>query len=270
MIIDCSNKYQILNIISDSNFISFNRGSRLYGNTNENSDYDFGVIVPNETEFIDIDNFEESEKTDKRIHNTIKITIPNRNGGNADCDVQFVTVSDFKDLISEHSPFALEAIFTNNVKMQEFKDYFKLDKWKLRESFSSIVNNSWAKAHKKMTVEKDLDMYCGVKSLFHSIRLQKLACQIASGNEKIDFTECNELWNDLFSEYNEGKDWEYFKEKYKPIYNEAHSEMVKLCPKPEVKTKKRKSKKKNTINKTKINTSEDVNTNTNTEENELS
>lgn len=242
MVLDCNSFNDIINSLSNKTFISFYRGSRLYKNHNENSDYDFGMIVPNDTEFIDIEDNVNSEKADRRLHNGLKMTMPNTSGSKSIIDVQYVREEDFIEMIKEHTPFALEAIFSNNPKVSKYKEHFVLDTWKLRESFGSVANNSWSKAHKKMTVEADLDMYCGAKSLYHSIRLQKLACQIASGNDSIDFTECNDLWNTIKEELESGKDWEYFKEKYKPIYNEAHSEMVKVCPKPEEKYKKSKKK----------------------------
>lgn len=236
MVINCNNKSDVIKSLSNKTFIVFFRGSRLYKNHNKNSDTDLGIIVHDNVEFIDIDNNINSEKADKRLHNGCKISMPT----DAGIDVQYVRHSDFIEMIKEHTPFALEAIFSNNSRVSAYKDYFVLNTWKLRESFGSVANNSWSKAHKKMTVEADLDMYCGAKSLYHSIRLQKLACQIASGKDSIDFTECNDLWNTIKEELESGKNWEYFKDKYKPIYNKAHSEMVKLCPKPEEKYKKSK------------------------------
>lgn len=243
MIINCNNKKDIYELLLDKNFIKFIRGSRVYKTNNEKSDADYGIIVPDDYSIIDIEGFDSCEKVDTRIHNCIPLDVYiESNNTHTKTDVQIIKESDFIELIKEHQPIALEAIFANR-SLINYRKCFNLDRWTLRESFSSVVNNSWSKAHKKMTIKKDLDLYCGAKSLFHSIRLQKLACQIASGKEPIDFTECYELWKTIKDELESGKDWKYFKEKYKPIYNQAHSEMVKSCPKPREKYKKSTKKK---------------------------
>lgn len=216
-------------------FVGFVRGSALYGTYSDESDVDIGIIVPDDTEFIDIEGVFDNEKCDTRIHPSVvtRVLEKGENSKDVDIDCQFVRRSDFIDMIKEHTPFALEALGTNAVGIEEYREYFTLDVWQLRKSFGGVANNSWSKAHKKMTVDKDLDVKCGVKSLFHSIRLQEFACQIAQYNIFIDFKSCKSLWEDIKKDWENGYTWEDFKSKYKPIYNEWHSEMVKLCPKPE-------------------------------------
>ena len=46
----------------------------------------------------------------------------------------------------------------NKKNIVDYKENFVLDKWLLRESFGIVSNNSFAKAKKKMTVKKDLDL----------------------------------------------------------------------------------------------------------------
>ena len=84
-----------------------------------------------------------------------------------------------------------------------------------------------------MTVEKDFDMKCGVKSLYHSIRLQIFAYEIAKNGLSFNLDCCKDLWNEIKEDWENGYTWEDFKTKYKPIYNKAHSDMVEVCPKPE-------------------------------------
>lgn len=207
----------------------FERGSRIYLTNHKGSDYDYGVIVPNEVEIIDVEGVFENEKSDKRIHPCTFINPSN----NDRFDFEIVKSTDFNELVLEHDPFAIEAMILNN--WQIYADPIKLNPWKLRCKFGQIANNSWSKAKKKMTVEKDLDMYCGVKSLFHSIRLQMFACYFVKGYITNDERKSViDLFNEIKHDWTVNNfTWEDFKNKYKPIYNYWHSEMVKCCTKPE-------------------------------------
>lgn len=205
------------------------RGSRLYNTADGQSDNDYlaivgddVIIIPDER-YISIDCI----KADKRIYQT--------SFGNI--DVEVVKYSDFISLIKEHSPLALEAIFSIERGMSTVNDiflnFFELNKWKIRESFGSIANNSFVKAKKKLVVKESYDHRCAIKSLFHSIRLLMYACQIAENGKLIDFGCCKPLWDEIKTDADNGFGWEDFKKKYKPIWNEWHSKMVKLCPRPE-------------------------------------
>lgn len=139
---------------------------------------------------------------------------------------------------------ALEATFSIRKGISPTNDallnFFKLNEWKIRESFGTIANNSFVKAKKKLVVKESYDRRCAIKSLFHSIRLLMYACQIAENGKLIDFGCCKPLWNEIKTDANNGFEWEDFKKKYKPIWNEWHSKMVKLCPRPEENFKKNK------------------------------
>ena len=58
------------------------------------------------------------------------------------------------------------------------------------------------------------------------------ACQIAEKGRITDFECAVSLWKEIKEDYKKGFAWKDFKKKYKPIWNEWHSKMVKLCPKP--------------------------------------
>lgn len=235
MRICCDDKKQIKNIWHLSNYVTFARGSVMYGTSSDDSDIDIGIIVPDDTEFVDLDGVFDNEKCDTRLHPSIPVCVLGKGKFNKALfiDCQFVRESDFIDMIKEHTPFAIEALATRATGIDKYYKYFTLDKWQLRKSFGSVANNSWSKAHKKMTVEKDFDMKCGVKSLFHSIRLQIFACDIAKNVLSFKLDCCKDLWDEIKEDWSNGFTWEDFKTKYKPIYNKAHSDMVELCPKPE-------------------------------------
>ena len=106
---------------------------------------------------------------------------------------------------------------------------FSLDKWKLRESFSHVASNSWVKAKKKLTVEKDYDLYIGQKSLFHSLRLLSFAIDICELGE-IKYDNESGLYKEIMSA--ETPTWDYYYSKYHEIYNSLKSQLRELAPKP--------------------------------------
>lgn len=213
-------------LFQHNNYIEmFLRGSRSYGTQSDNSDYDYGVIVDDDSEIIDLPNVFDNEKSDTRIHPVV-----------LSCgDIEIVKEKDFIKMIEEHEPFAIEPLMLDDNKFaRKYKHYLTINPWKLRCKFGQISNNSWSKAKKKMTIVEDYDMYCGAKSLFHSIRLLIFACAFTKGyvNEH-ELHIIKEIHNSIMSDMKAGFTWDDFNRKYKPIWKAWHHEMVLLCPKPE-------------------------------------
>lgn len=208
--------------------IYFLRGSLLFETKDEFSDIDIGVVVNDD---YNLDGYEHTTETgyENRIYSAsemIKV-----DGVEKMCDLQCVRESDFIDMVHEHRIFALEAIFQDD-DIANYRKHFELDKWKLRQEFSAVASNSWVKAKKKMTVEKDLDMRCGAKSLFHSIRLLMEAVDIAK-HGRITHYNCGILLHkEIMDDLKNGFGWEDFKEKYRPIWKEWHHALIEECPKP--------------------------------------
>lgn len=195
----------------------FYYGSRVYGTMTDKSDVDIVAIVDDE---IDLSGYVNGIAEFKMDAN----------------DYQFINESTFINMVTEHHIVALEMfwlpsdlIIKGDVK--RYEPYFKLDKWKLRQVVSSIASNAFAKAHKKMTVEKDYDLYRGQKSLFHSIRVMVFGIQIAKFGKIVDYQEANQYWTMIYAM--KDSPWEVYKETFKPIINQIRSELVVLCPKPE-------------------------------------
>lgn len=203
----------------------FLRGSRTYGTQNEDSDNDYGVIVEDDSIIIDQPNVFDNEKCDTRIHPV----------NSFDNDVEIVKESDFIKMIEEHEPFAIEPLMLDdNDFVRKYKQYLNINPWKLRCKFGQISNNSWSKAKKKMTIVEDYDLYCGAKSLFHSIRLLIFACSFVKGYiEDCEMETVRSLHNEIMNDMKSGFTWEEFNKKYKPLWKKWHHEMVLLCPKPE-------------------------------------
>lgn len=207
--------------------LMFEHGSTVYGTNNEKSDVDIVIVVPDKySDFLDKFPKGIYQYSPKNLNSELYVTP----------DFEYITKSNYIKLIKEFDIMAIESIFLKPQKIiqglpSEYAVYFnKNDKWGIRQSFTSVASNSLVKAHKKMTVEKDLDIYCGQKSLFHSLRILDFACQLCEYGEIKNYSSCNKYWFEIKDV--ENPTWEYYKEKYKPIYNSLRSKLVLLAPKP--------------------------------------
>ena len=216
---------EIANKMRAESVLSVERGSVVYGTALPGSDTDVLIVVPDTYEDF-LSQFENGifQFEDRNTYLT------------KDEDRQFMTIGNFKKMLEDCTVLAIETICTPEGHVLHYdsaKCGFSLpiefDKWKVRQQFSKTASNSWAKAHKKMTVEKDLDRRCGMKSLFHSLRILNFAIQVCEKGYIYDYEQANQYWWDI---YMEDSSWEEYKEKYKPIYNELRSKLAVLAPKP--------------------------------------
>lgn len=200
--------------------LRFPYGSSVYDTTTDLSDNDIICIVTDNNDFSEYPN---------EIYGI-------KEGSN---DYQFITEKTWLKMIEKHHIIALESMFLpiyffqtdeDYTKMQEYRKNFIMDKWKIRQVISGICSNAWAKAHKKMTVEKDLDIYRGKKSLFHSLRLFDFGKQLGRDGKISNYSSANSLWRKIYEDPSE--DWNHYKEIYKPICNKMRSEFVEYCSKP--------------------------------------
>jgi len=177
-------------------------GSRVYGTATASSDYDYIAIIP-ANRFADTGT--EFRKADTNIHMYNKV--------------------DFQKQLIRHKIHALEAYFHPDKLCTQFK--WELNPGVLREEIASKASHSFVKAKKK--IEKEHDYYIGFKSLFHSLRILIFGTQVAQHKAIVDYGAANYLWKEIIeaNQYN----WEYFKEKYQPVYNELASEFRKVAPK---------------------------------------
>lgn len=214
---DSINTDKLFNELMEHVITMFYYGSKVYGTMTDKSDVDIVAIVDDE---IDLSGYVNGIAEFKKDNN----------------DYQFINESTFINMVMEHHIVALEMfwlppdlIIKGDVK--RYEPYFKLDKWKLRQVVSSIASNAFAKAHKKMTVDKDYDLYRGQKSLFHSIRVMVFGIQIAKFGKIVDYQAANQYWTMIYAM--KDSPWEVYKQTFKPIINQIRSELVVLCPKPE-------------------------------------
>ena len=204
-----------LNVLSDlltHKQAEFLRGSMMFGTYEEGvSDVDHLVVVDYTYHYM----------LDEHPRHIYELKFDNH-------DYQFICQDDFINMINDCNIEALECVFAYpNFKYNELVN---IDKWKLRQSVSAICSNSWVKAKKKLTVEKDYNLRIAQKSLWHSMRLYMFGIQIAKTGKIYDFQEANPLWEEIKNA--ENPTWDYYKEKYQPLFNSLRSELVKLCDKP--------------------------------------
>lgn len=168
-------------------------GSIIYGTYNEKSDIDLLKIV----------------KT------------------NSNPDEHIYTPEEYQAALVKHEVVPVETFSYACNRFNNFPFLFHLDKWDLRQSFSEVASNSWVKCKKKL---KDGEIYIGLKSLFHSLRILRYGCDIARNK----FITCfntfeRSLYQDIM--FHKDKDWDFFYDRYKRTYNKISSELRELCPK---------------------------------------
>lgn len=220
---DIAHRERCKKMIDSANMI-FMRGSVVYGTVTHNTkDIDMVAIV---------DNFNEDYIYENGTNGIIRFV-------DGKFDYQIMTSTKFRDLLNMHDVMAIEALVTPDCfvirgNMELYREYFKLDKWKLRQSFCKVASNSWVKCHKKLTVEKDYDPYIAKKSMFHALRILILGRRIAEEYEYVPVPLRDSRTDELFRDVMDCEpDWEIMQAKFRGIYNSLHSDLVSLCPKPE-------------------------------------
>jgi len=134
----------------------------------------------------------------------------------------------FQELLDQHKIFCLECFFLPSecILLEKHKFHFKLNNSLLRNEISAKSSNSWVKASKKLTVEKNSE-YIGKKSLWHSLRIVIFGIQIATKGKIVDYTAANYLYNEIINSGND--DWSYYKDKYQSVFNGLCTEFRKWC-----------------------------------------
>lgn len=177
-------------------------GSRVYGTFRKKSDYDFIAVVR------------------KRDNEQFSDNVIN---------INFFDIEAHQHRLNEHEISALETFFLapEFILLEKQKFTFTLNHSKLRHAISAKSSNSWVKAKKKLTVEKDYDLDLGRKSLFHSIRIIDFGMQIAKTGRINDYASCNTLFNEIMECY----DWKSMYKEFKLHYNICCTKFRLECPK---------------------------------------
>ena len=172
-------------------------GSRVYGTSDVNSDYDIMITGGSTLETQEI-----YAATPSRQYN-IHIHVPNK----------------FEDDLRKHDIHTLECIWAPDfAKIQIKKDYnteFNIDKVVLKKKLFTQSHDSWVKGCRKI---KETDIYRGAKSIYHSLRILMFGIQISKNGRIINFEDGNSLYSEIMAadEYT----WDYYKGKYLPLKKE--------------------------------------------------
>ena len=177
-------------------------GSRVYGSHTVNSDWDVIIVGKYSVESIEIKN---------ELFN-----------------IHIYTPDKWQKDLDWHMPKNIECQFAPDwAKLKEdMKFKFTLDHPKLRHATSHVSSNSWVKAKKKLTLEKEYNI--GVKSLFHAIRIPMFSTQLAEFGMIKDFKCANHIW-DKINEKN--WTWEELDKEFRTEHNSVLTEFRKLVGK---------------------------------------
>lgn len=190
-------------------------GSRVYGTFREDSDFDFIAVL---------------KQGVSKTQSTINFQ---------EYHYQIYTYDEFVFKIKSHDIQALECIFLSKDKLKKpygenFQNKFELNLNKLRESISTITNNSWVKCKKKLIISDDYDKLSAIKSCFHSLRILNLGIQIARQEYFLRYDEMNYVYFELMKlsqQFESDILWEKINSKYKTQFNKLSSEFKTLAPK---------------------------------------
>ena len=152
-------------------------GSRVYGTTSFNSDWDFIMIANN--------------------------PVSNQEIRSGDFNIHIVVPDEFEKMLKAHHPGAIECFYAPDEFriLENIKFNWNPSIPSLRHSFSHTSSNSWVKCKKKL---EQGDYYIGIKSLFHSLRIPMFGIQIAKYGKIVDFSCANKIYDSIFNR----NDWD--------------------------------------------------------------
>lgn len=164
-------------------------GSRVYGTNRVDSDYDIILIGSSMLEH---------EEKEGQV-------------GNSRLNIHIITPDKFQRDLERHDIMNLECYYSPAwVRLQEKTPFkFVLNKKKLAKNIIAQSFNSWQGGKHKLN---DGDIYRGLKSVFHSLKMLMFAIQIMEHDKIIDYTAANYLHQEIHD--CDEADWEYFREKY--------------------------------------------------------
>lgn len=177
---------------------TYTYGSRVYGATTKDSDYDYIMVVKSEEDLY------------------YSVNKPNMN-------ITVYSEGLFIQKIKEHDISVLECIFQE--KDDKYVEHFVLNKETLRRSISSVSSNSYVKCKKKLA---EGQIYIGRKSLFHSIRILGFGIQIALTGRIVDYGAYNHHLKIIMGIQSDK--WEDYDSIYKPIFNRYKKNLKKFAP----------------------------------------
>ncbi len=197
-------------------------GSFYYGTFVEGkSDYDF-ICITDDEQFI-LEN-SPNPYQGEAIHFDV---LSNQNDPHI--DLHIYTMVGFKQMVDQQDIRFIEALYNPILEGGE-KIKFVLDKQKLRSSLSSKCSNSWIKAKKKLTIEKDYNPYIAQKSLFHCLRMYDFGVQLGDRGVIKDWNK-KALYDEIMDLPEDKDAWHIWDAQFRPRKNALATEFKKFLPK---------------------------------------
>lgn len=176
-------------------------GSRVYGTSDENSDWDISLIAKTSVEAIEV-------KTER-------------------FNIHVYTWDRWVADLEWHNPKNLECHYAPNdaILLEKQRHNLIINEARLRHAVCHVSSNSWVKARKKM---EGGEYRTGVKSLFHSIRIPMFGTQVARTGSIGDFSCANSVWEEINSNQ---WDWMSLDERFRKERNSVLTEFRKVAAK---------------------------------------
>ena len=183
-------------------------GSRLHGTAADGADYDFIMVVLDDTIL------PEGKKVER-----------------PDLDVTIFTKSEFEDSLKTGEnwqtietlwvPFLYRWKFT-----EDFLPVYNSDPSRLRTAVSSIASKGHAYA--KILVTKEKNFRLAKKNIAHEIRNLRLGIQLITHGSITDYTESHELFHQIMADPSEN--WTEINDRWGNIAMQHQKEFISLTP----------------------------------------
>ena len=184
-------------------------GSRLYQCHSEDSDYDFICIVGGKY-------FDGSKLIDNGIFN-----------------VNVYHWDYWLHLMHENMIWAVMILFMPSdmiwKQTRDLKLHFSLDGYRLRNACLQDASHNWAKAKRLCTHASLRSEKVAKKNIVHGFRYLNLTLQVLQTGEIYDFTQGNDIWEELFvadanTQYSTFiEQWQCYESRYKVIFQDLMS-----------------------------------------------
>ena len=140
-------------------------------------------------------------------------------------DFNFYTLSQFNTMMLNNDISCLEAyVCEDKYYVKGDRIPLKINPDKVREQCAKVSSNSWVKAKKKLTIDKDYNPYIALKSLYHSMRILALGTNILGDKEfslGLYYYECIQLHKLIFDM--DSCSWEKLDGFFREFYNKSRS-----------------------------------------------
>lgn len=183
----------------------FPYGSRVYGTAGDESDHDYIIVMKSAL-------LPSGAFRDNAISNddyTIQGVVYSRGG--------------FIDAVNSYEIGALECIFLPEEKVIYKKWPFKITNWNEKEMAKAIIRKASDSRHYANMASKNGDKERGIKSMYHALRILKFGLQLKKHQRIVDFTECNDMYEEFMAMNPEDFDSRDYFKKFDELVKELRS-----------------------------------------------